>query len=85
MELVIEKKARSGLGRMQATAREAIVARLRAIAANPLAHHANVQRMQGVKNGFRLRQGDWRAVYWLSFETNEMRVTKLDVRGKVYR
>jgi mRNA-degrading endonuclease RelE of RelBE toxin-antitoxin system len=59
--------------------------RLENIAANPRAQHANVKPLTGFKDTFRLRHGDWRAVYRLVYEANQMRVVVVDVRGSVYR
>jgi mRNA-degrading endonuclease RelE of RelBE toxin-antitoxin system len=84
MELLLEKAARKGLARMPKKAATAMLNRLEAIAANPIARHANVKPLTGFKHTFRLRQGDWRAVYWLVFELGQMRVVMVDVRGSVY-
>lgn len=59
--------------------------RLFAIAAAPYTHHPNVERMKGRPQSFRLRQGDWRAIYELNTQTNQMRVRIVDMRGSVYR
>jgi mRNA-degrading endonuclease RelE of RelBE toxin-antitoxin system len=85
MDLVLEKAARKGLDRMPAKAADALLKRLETIAVDPFAPHANVVRMQGEKDAFRLRQGDWRAVYRIVRQANEMRVVLIDVRGSVYR
>ena len=85
MELLLEKAARKGLGRMSKKAAIAMLDRLETIAINPRARHANVQALTGFKDTFRLRQGDWRAVYRLAFELDQMRVVLVDVRGSVYR
>lgn len=70
---------------MPPNAAEAMLKRLEAIAANPFAKHANVKALAGEKDVFRLRQGDWRAVYRIIRVRNEMRVVLVDVRGSVYR
>ncbi len=85
MRLLLEKAARKGLDRMTARAAEALLKRLERIAADPFARHPNVEAMKGTKDAFRLRQGDWRAVYRLDRDTDEMRVVLVDVRGSVYR
>jgi mRNA-degrading endonuclease RelE of RelBE toxin-antitoxin system len=85
MHLVIEKLARKGLDRMSAKAAAKMLTRLETIAADPFAPHANVKPLEGEKNAFRLRQGDWRAVYRIIRERGEMRVVLVDVRGSVYR
>jgi len=85
MRLLLEKPARKGLARMPARAAEAMLARLEHIAREPFAKHSNVETLKGMKNAFRLRQGDWRAVYRLDGTADEMRVVLIDVRGSVYR
>jgi mRNA-degrading endonuclease RelE of RelBE toxin-antitoxin system len=85
MLLVLEKAARKGLDRMPAKAAAAMLDRLEAIAADPFERHANVRPLTGEKDAFRLRQGDWRAVYRVVRERREMRVVLVDVRGSVYR
>jgi mRNA-degrading endonuclease RelE of RelBE toxin-antitoxin system len=82
---LLEKPARKGLARMPAKAAGAMLARLEHIAADPFARHQNVEALKGMKDAFRLRQGDWRAVYMLFREADEMRVVLVDVRGSVYR
>jgi hypothetical protein len=43
--------------------RAALIDRLEAIAEQPFATHRNVERIKGEPDDFRLRQGDWRALY----------------------
>jgi mRNA interferase RelE/StbE len=85
MRLVLEKAARRGLDRMPAKAADRMLARLERIAAEPFATHSNVKPLAGMRDTFRLRQGDWRAVYRVERRENEMRVVLVDVRGSVYR
>jgi len=85
MQLLLEKPARKGLQKMPRKAATALLDRLEKIANNPRSTHTNVKPLTGFKDTFRLRQGDWRAVYRLVSEANEMRVILVDVRGSVYR
>ncbi len=85
MELLLEKAARKGLQRMSKKASIALLGRLEAIAADPRGQHANVKPLTGLKDTYRVRQGDWRAVYRLLRESGQMRVVTADVRGNVYR
>jgi mRNA interferase RelE/StbE len=85
MRLVLEKAARKGLDRMPQKAAEAMLNRLEAIAISPFDRHANVTPLKGEKDAFRLRQGDWRAVYRIDRAGDEMRVVLVDVRGSIYR
>jgi len=85
MELVFDKGVVKTLRKMQPKAAAALMARLEAIAADPSRTHANVTALQGLANVFRLRQGDWRAVYELDRKAGVMRVVKIGQRGQVYR
>jgi mRNA-degrading endonuclease RelE of RelBE toxin-antitoxin system len=85
MELVIEKAALKALRAMQPKVATVMLARLEAIAANPVASHANVKPLTGQKNAFRLRQGDWRAVYIVDRKARRMHVLKVETRGGVYK
>jgi mRNA interferase RelE/StbE len=72
------------LQKLPARRRGALLARLEAIAADPYGRHANVKALQGERNAFRLRVGDWRAIYRLDDATDTMRVTRFEPRGSVY-
>jgi mRNA-degrading endonuclease RelE of RelBE toxin-antitoxin system len=85
MELVLEKAARKGLDKMSTKAANAMLARLEAIAEAPHKQHPNVKPLTGFRDTYRLRQGDWRAVYRLEWADDRMRVIVVDVRGSVYR
>ena len=65
--------------------RAALIERLEAIAEQPFAKHRNVERIEGERDAFRLRQGDWRAKYRVDREAGEMRVLVVEPRGSVYR
>jgi mRNA-degrading endonuclease RelE of RelBE toxin-antitoxin system len=85
MKLVFTRAAQRRLGRMSAKMRTALVDRLEAIADQPFATHANVERIKGERDAFRLRRGDWRAIYRIEREAGEMRVLGVEPRGSVYR
>lgn len=85
MELVITRSARTGMNGMPPKARAALRRRLEAIAGDPFARHANVTAIKGEKDAFRLRQGDWRAVYRVDRAARIVRVAAVAPRGGVYR
>ena len=86
MRLVVERAALRRLGDLPQPARAALLRRLRIIAADPFAKHANVERYKGAgRTRFRLRQGQWRVIYAVDREAQEMRVQVIDTRGSVYR
>lgn len=84
MKLEFDKAAVRSLRKLPARRRDAVLARLEAIAADPYGRHANVKLLQGEQSAFRLRVGDWRAVYRLDDATDTMRVTRFEPRGSVY-
>jgi mRNA-degrading endonuclease RelE of RelBE toxin-antitoxin system len=60
--------------------------RLDEIAADPFARHANVKRYQeGGLDSFRLRHGQWRAIYRIDRKAQQVQVRIIDTRGSVYR
>lgn len=61
-----------------------IHARLQVIAADPYGRHPEVTRLQG-QDGYRLRVGDWRALYALQDDRLMLLVVKVGSRGDVYR
>lgn len=85
MQLVFDKTAVKVLRKMQPKAAAAMMARLEAIAADPMKDHLNVETMKGMTDAFRLRQGDWRAIYEIDRKAQVMRVVKIGQRGQVYR
>lgn len=85
MRLIFEKQATKALRRMPRKTAEAIRAGLDAIAAVPFAHHANVERIEGAEDAFRLRHGDWRAVYRVDRAAETVAVERIGHRSEVYR
>ncbi|QJE74090.1 type II toxin-antitoxin system RelE/ParE family toxin [Aerophototrophica crusticola] len=85
MRLVIEKAAARRLLEMPPAQARALRAKLEAIAADPFGPHPHVTALQGEKDTFRVRQGDWRAVYVVERAADTVRVRIIDVRGQVYR
>jgi mRNA-degrading endonuclease RelE of RelBE toxin-antitoxin system len=86
MRLVIERAAMRRIGDLPKAARASLLDRLRLIAADPFAKHANVERYKGAgADHFRLRQRQWRVIYEIDRERQEMRVEVIDTRGSVYR
>ena len=51
--------------------------------AAPRAKHNNLKPLKGVKNGYRLRQGDWRVSFTVS--GGNMDVFEIAARGSAYR
>ncbi|MGH6896422.1 MAG: type II toxin-antitoxin system RelE family toxin [Geminicoccaceae bacterium] len=85
MELVIDKHAQRRLLGMPAKVRSAMLDRLKAIAADPFAGHAQVKPLRGERGAFRLRHGAWRALYRVDRAAQEVRVYVIETRARAYR
>ena len=85
MELVIQKNALAALSKVRPKAARAIRNRLKSIAVDPFAKHTNVERLKGVKDGFRLRHGSLRVLYRLDRNAGRMIVEVVATRGEAYR
>lgn len=85
MKIELTKAAQKGLSKMPPKARSALVGKLSVVAANPFIKHSfDVKAMKGVQDTFRIRQGDWRAVYRVVRVEDTLIVLIIDVRGEVY-
>jgi mRNA-degrading endonuclease RelE of RelBE toxin-antitoxin system len=85
MKLVIDAVALKRLRDMPPNPRRILIQRLEAIAAAPQERHPNVVKLVGGVNEYRVRQEDWRAVFELKWEDDEMYVSKIEPRGGVYQ
>ena len=85
MKAVFEKRAVKSLGRMQPKLATAFRSRLAAIATDPFARHSGVEPLKGTDDAFRLRIGDWRALYIVDRDTREVVVQTVDPRGGAYK
>ncbi len=74
MRLMIKRTPLKRLLGMQPKKAQAILDRLRSIAADPRAKNSNLKPLAGVPNGFRLRVGDWRASFTLDSNAGVMEV-----------
>jgi mRNA interferase RelE/StbE len=85
VKLVVEKAAAKALMGMPPKTAAAISSALKAIAADPSGKHPNVKPLKGYKGGYRLRHGDWRAVYRIDRAADTMLVEWIGPRGDAYR
>ena len=83
-EISLAKAAKRALTRMPANDRGTILAKIRAVAADPDTPNNNVRPLRGAP-GFRLRVGDWRVLYLLDRETRQMAIRDILPRGDAYR
>jgi mRNA-degrading endonuclease RelE of RelBE toxin-antitoxin system len=85
MRLAYGRQAAKVLGRMQPKLAKAIRTALEAVAADPFAKQANAKPLAGVRDGFRLRHGNWRVLYRLDREADTMFVELVKPRGGAYK
>jgi mRNA interferase RelE/StbE len=84
MKLIFSPAATKALVMLPKKDGAAILAKLQLVARDPMGQHPWARRLTN-QPGFRLRQGDWRAVYRLDHETDELVVDKIAKREEVYR
>jgi len=84
MKLVISPAAVKALRKMPRKEADALLTRLEAVSEASFGTHPWARRPLGA-DGFRIRQGDWRAAYRIDRETQEMMVDHIDHRREVYR
>ena len=84
MELIFSPAAVKALMKLPAKDGAALMAKLQQIAATPAGQYPWAKRLTG-HPGFRIRQGDWRAIYILNFDADKMTVEKIAKRDEVYK
>ena len=82
MEIDVERAAARGFRKMPREAAEALMTGLEAIAAGQV-EGLDIKHMKGTVASYRLRQGDWRAVYRITGD--KLWVEKAGHRSEVYR
>ena len=83
--VVTTKTARRSLMRMPRNLERRIVEKIKALAGDPFAPNPNLTPLKGIRNGYRLRVGDWRILYTLDTEASTIVVAAIEGRGGVYR
>jgi mRNA interferase RelE/StbE len=84
MALFFSREATRALLSIPRKDRDRLRERLEAIAAAPAGRHPGVEAMRGRPAGrFRVRQGDWRAVFRI--DGADVLVERVGNRGEVYR
>jgi mRNA interferase RelE/StbE len=85
MRIVIARDARKVLSRTQAAKARDIRQAIAGVAADPSARNPNLRPLRGVRNGFRIRVGDWRVSYTLDRAAGILDVYEIAPRGGAYR
>jgi mRNA interferase RelE/StbE len=55
------------------------------IAAEPFAPNNNIRPLRGIRNGYRVRVGDWRVSYTLDRNADVIEVFEIAPKGGAYR
>jgi mRNA interferase RelE/StbE len=82
--IVYTKQAVRAFKGMPEHTSKAIRLKLEQIAEAPFGSHSNVKKLQS-RDGFRLRQGDWRVIYDIQQEILVILVLEIALRKEVYR
>ena len=83
MALIIRPQALKQLEAIPRHIARRLRERLEGIAEDPFARQQGVKPMSGQAGSFRVRQGDWRAVYFV--EDGDVIVARVGHRKRIYR
>ena len=84
MKLIFSPAAAKALTKIPRNEGIGLLAKLQQVVANPMGQYPWAKRLTD-QPGFRVRQGDWRAVYRLDYDAGVMIVDKIAKRDEVYR
>ncbi len=84
MKLILSPAAAKALSRLPRKDGAALLAKLKQVANDPSGEYPWAKRLTGSPS-FRVRQGDWRAIYRLDHDAGEMTVDRIAKRDEVYR
>lgn len=85
MRLILARAALKDLRRVPRDDRKRVEARLEKIAEEPFASHGSVKPLQGEHGLYRLRVGDWRAIYHVDHKADAVHVLRVRHRREVYK
>jgi mRNA interferase RelE/StbE len=84
MKLIFSPAAAKALTKLSPKDGAALMSKLQQVAANPAGQYPWSKRLTD-RPGFRIRQGDWRAIYNLNYDSGKMSVEKIAKRDEVYK
>jgi mRNA interferase RelE/StbE len=82
-EVLIERTAERDLRSLSTDIFQRIIPRIRSLAENP--RPAGCHKIAGAKNAWRIRIGDYRALYEVDDRTKTVRIFRIRHRREVYR
>jgi mRNA interferase RelE/StbE len=84
MKFIFSPAAVKALTKLPAKDGAALMSKLKQVAENPAGQHPWAKRLTA-HPGFRIRHGDWRAIYNLNFDAGKMTVEKIAKRDEAYK
>jgi mRNA interferase RelE/StbE len=85
MQVLIAKSALKVLRSVPASKAKAMREAVDAVAANPFAPNNNLKPLKGIKDGYRIRLGDWRISYLIDRASQTLKVFEIVPRGGAYK
>lgn len=79
---MLESRAEKDLNKLENDIRARVVARLLLLKNNP--RPQGTKKLEGSKSAWRIRIGDWRAVYEINDKTREVKVYRVKHRSEGY-
>ena len=83
--ITYSKQVHKTLTKISTSLARRITARMEQIALDPFANDKNISSMQGMKDYYRLRSGNWRVIYKVEKLILRIAVVKIARRGEAYR
>ncbi len=83
--LVYSKDAVRSLRKMANNVSKKICSKLEKLAQDPYSPNNNVKLLIGSKDNYRLRIGNWRALYMLNKKEKQIIIVEIAIRGEVYK
>lgn len=81
-KVLLESRAEKDLNKLENDIRARVVARLLLLKNNP--RPQGTKKLEGSKSAWRIRIGDWRAVYEINDKTREVKVYRVKHRSEGY-
>lgn len=83
-ELVYSRDAVRSLRKIPSKLAKRICSKLEELVKDPYAKNNNIKPLQWSEANYRLRIGDWRVIYILDNDKNQVIIVDVDSRGEIY-
>jgi mRNA interferase RelE/StbE len=78
-KILIERRAERDLDGMEKVMRKRIIARILLLQDNP---RINAKKIEGSRNAWRIRIGDWRVIYEINDKAKEVKIYRIKRRSE---